>query len=243
LRLLRLEDHAAHSEALDDQVVQDVVPDLAPPVRHSVRGLVRRQLKAQFHQASTRLLPFLPRRLRRVDRGGESAFADLPQEDRTAEQFLQDSDREAHLIRLVLHGLAAPRPDELIEVRLTMGRGRVYLRGRNVLFSEHAHVREGLEVAGDEETMKRISVLPQLLRKRADGALLHPQVRDDKVLEIALRDEQRAPTRPSGNKPDNKKRFPAEALLTDRVQKSSYPSGAPAFQFAITPPFFFVFPP
>src|SRR5205814_4880083 len=103
----------------------------------------------------------------------------LPQEDRTAEQFLQDSDREAHLIRLVLHGLAAPRPDELIEVRLTMGRGRVYLRGRNVLFSEHAHVGEGLQVAGDEETMKRISVLLQLLRERTDGALLHPEVRDE----------------------------------------------------------------
>src|SRR5204863_8952373 len=108
-------------------------------------------------------------------------------------------DREAHLIRLVLHGLAAPRPDELIEVRLTMGRGRVYLRGRNVLFSEHAHVREGLEVAGDEETMKRISVLPQLLRKRADGALLHPQLRDDTVRELAPRDEQRTPSRPAGN--------------------------------------------
>jgi len=38
--------------------------------------------------------------------------------------------------------------------------------------------------------MEAVAVLPELLRERTDRALLQPQVRDDQVLEIPLRDKQ-----------------------------------------------------
>jgi len=91
-------------------------------------------------------------------------------------QLLKDSDGEAHLIRFVLDGLPAPGPHELVQVELPVRGRRVDLRGRDVLLSEHAYIREGPQVSRHEQSMEGKSILFQLFREGADRAFLYPKI-------------------------------------------------------------------
>jgi len=206
-----------------------------------VRGFVRGELEADLNQPASCLVALFPRGRRRIDRPHEAALAQLSEENGPSEQLLEDADRKPDLLGLVARRIPTPRTDGLVEVRLSMGRRRVDLRGRDVFLAKHAKVAQRLEIPRHEEPVEGVAVLFELLREGANRPLPFPNVGDDEILEIPLRNEHRPRPYDLVTNRITNKRFQPKGCSQTECKNHLMDGVHWALPLPLTPPFFFWF--